>query len=123
MKTFLRALGISVCLAAASPVFAQEPVGSNSDITAMGRNDLKHGWMSIYGPDAAGSITVRVRTADLDLRTPAGQEALNQRIIHAKTDLCRTALEDTALTGPQLGAERACLRTAKLAQPPRQALR
>lgn len=112
MMPSLRALCLPAALFAfAAPAFAQ---GSDAEITALGRTELRHDWLSLHAPDSQGTITVRISTADLDLNTPAGQAALDRRIAHAKSDMCRAALADPDVPSVGLGAERACLRAARV---------
>lgn len=124
MTPSLRALVLVASTAiVATPAFAQGPATGTAEITALGSSDLRHDWMDLHGPDASGTITVRVRTSDLDLSTAAGQATLNRRIKHARSDLCRAVLDDPEATGSQIGAERACLRAARVQSPAQQASR
>ena len=96
-------------IAASTPAMAQP-----QEITALGRTELKHDWLSLHAPDGAGSVTARIETSDLDLTTAAGRNALDRRIAHAKSDLCRAALSDPDMPGISVGAERSCLRAARV---------
>jgi UrcA family protein len=114
MTQLLRTITLSaLALAASTPALAQSSAGAATDITAMGRTELRHDWLSLQGPNAQGAVVARVRTADLDLSSAAGQAERNRRINHASGDLCRVTLDDPELSGSQLAAERSCLRAAR----------
>lgn len=114
MKQFLRTISLSaLLLAVASPALAQGSPDTGADITAMGRTELRHDWLSLHSPTAEGTVVARVRTADLDLTTAAGRAERDRRISHASTDLCRAALDDPEFPGAHLAAERSCERAAR----------
>ncbi len=104
------ALGLPLALVATSTSALAQP----QEITALGRTELKHDWLSLHAPDGAGSVTARIDVSDLDLTTAAGRATLDRRIAHAKNDMCRVALEDPDMPAIGLGAERSCLRTARV---------
>lgn len=106
----LRSLCLSFALLATSAPAMAQP----QEITALGRPELKHDWLSLHAPDGAGSVMARIDVSDLDLTTSAGRATLNRRIAHAKSDLCRAALGDPDMPGIGLGAERSCLRAARV---------
>lgn len=106
----LRLLCLPLALVAASTAAIAQP----QEITALGRTELKHDWLSLHAPEGAGSVTARIDTSDLDLTTPAGRAMLDRRIAHAKSDMCRAALNDPDLPGVGLSAERSCIRTARV---------
>lgn len=114
MKQFLRTISLpALLLAASTPALAQGPADAGADITAMGRTELRHDWLNLSGPDAQGAVVARVRTADLDLASAAGQAERDRRISHASGDLCRATLDDPEFPGAQVAAERSCLRAAR----------
>ena len=105
-----RLLCLPLALVAASTSAMAQP----QEITAMGRTELRHDWLSLHAPDNAGSVVARIDTSDLDLTTAAGRATLDRRIAHAKSDMCRVALSDPDMPGIGLGAERSCLRAARV---------
>lgn len=114
MKQFLRTITLpALLLAASTPALAQGPTDAGADITAMGRTDLRHDWLNLHGPNAEGTVVARVRTADLDLSSGAGQAERDRRISHASGDLCRMTLDDPEFPGTQIAAERSCVRAAR----------
>lgn len=113
MKSTLRTLCLPVAMLALAPPAFSQP----QEITAMGRAELRHDWLSLPAPAGPGSITARINTSDLDLTTAAGRSALDRRIAHAKADMCREALSDPDMPTIGLGAERSCLRAARVRSP------
>ena len=111
MKQIVRAMCLTATLlTVSSPALADAPGG---DITAMGRTELRHDWLSLRGPDSGGTIVARIQTGDLDLSTHAGKAKLDRRIKHASADLCLAALNDPEMPVAGQAAERDCLRDAK----------
>ena len=111
MKQLVRDICLSAAmLTVSSPALADAP---NGDITAMGRTELRHDWLSLRGPDPDGTVVARIRTGDLDLTTQSGKAKLDRRIKHAGADLCLATLDDPEMSVAQQAAERDCLRDAK----------
>jgi UrcA family protein len=104
----------SLCLPLALLAAPTSAIAQPQEITALGRTELKHDWLSLHAPDGAGSVTARIDTSDLDLTTADGRAALDRRIAHAKSDMCRAALSDPDMPGIGAGAERSCLRAARV---------
>ncbi|MFN3515634.1 MAG: UrcA family protein [Novosphingobium sp.] len=103
-----------LCLPLAMAVASTAAIAQPQEITALGRTEQKHDWLSLHVPDGAGSVTARIDTSDLDLTTATGRAALDRRIAHAKGEMCRAALNDPDLPEIGLSAQRACLRAARV---------
>jgi UrcA family protein len=114
MKQLLRTLCLPAALLVVSaPVLAQNPAPGSEDITALGRTELRHGWLDLRNADTQDRVVARINTAGLDLTTDSGQNTLARRIDHASADLCRAALDDPEFPGSKVAAERDCIRAAK----------
>jgi UrcA family protein len=103
----------ALLLAVSAPAIAKGSAEAGTDITAMGRTELRHDWLNLSGPNAQGTVVARVQTSDLDLSSSAGQAERARRVSHASDDLCRATLADPEFPGTQIAAERSCLRAVR----------
>lgn len=96
----------SSLIAVAVLVFAAMPVAAApGDITAVGPSRHAH---NIYGPDAQGRYTLRVRVADLDPASANGWQTMNRRVAMGTALLCDAAGAAPRYPGFYGSEQRAC---------------
>lgn len=84
-----------------------ETVAGNPTITATARVH-RNGWLTSSAAD--GQYMVSVNVSDLDLKTAAGQSAMNSRVRKATAALCEMSGEQPQMRGYYDAATRECWR-------------
>lgn len=97
----------ATALAAATGATAQPTAGNSVSVVARSPSEA----IRTYGPDRANRYTLVVASADLDLATSAGLDALRSRVGRGTAMLCDQTADGPQLAGFYDGGARECVAT------------